>query len=206
VDEDQLGKVGPHPDLATLLGSGSAEPILGMAVNPDRVEVLQQRTFLDLPHPNARKRGRIAISSGLAIVHQGDHDILGLFEVGRAEGESRWGMMGAVTRQVSRPLREPFAMVGSVIPRTGLNVGGIPGDAEVAALRIELADGTTVEDAVSDRGFLLLALFRSPAAWAHDAVVRLLDSTGKEVASQSTYVKPELPPGMPIPRPGQPPR
>src|SRR5438874_7504580 len=126
-----------------------------MAVNPDRVEVLRQRTFFDLPHPNVRKGGRIAISSCLAIVHQGDHDILGLFEMGQVEGESRWGMMGAVTRQLSRPLGEPFAMVGSVIPRTGLNVGGILGDAEVAALQIELADGTTVEDGVSDRSFLL---------------------------------------------------
>lgn len=198
------GASGPHPDLAARIAASVAD-IAGGRCGPDQVDVLQQRTLFDRPHPRRDRIGRLAISSCLAVVRGAGRgaDTLVLAEAGRADGEEEWRLMGYVSRGIGGPgpTREPVAAALSVMPGAGLNFGAVIADPHIATLRIDLADGTTIEDAIIDGSTLALAPFDSPAAWAEDATVRLLDRQGKELLSQAVSVNPAPPPGTPIPRP-----
>lgn len=190
------GTAGPHPDLTALIVASLNAMGQGAAVGPTQLVVLQQRTFADLPHPHPRVGGRTALASCLALLHGAAQDTLVLFEAMRPTGADAWGPGGNLTTMaVGVPQRRPCTAVGSVIPRTGLNVGVLIAADDVAAVRIELADGTSVEDTPSRRSIQVVALFRSPAAWAADAIVRVLDSAGQELATQRLAVAPGRPPG-----------
>lgn len=163
--------------------------------HPRASDGAQRRTFAELPHPHPLVGGRIALASCLALLHGTAQETLVLFEAMRPTGAADWGPGGNLTTMAVDARRRPFTAVGSIIPRTGLNVGVLIAAPDVAAVRIELADGTSVEDTPSRRSIQVVALFRSPAAWAGDATVRVLDSAGKELATQRLAMSPGGRPG-----------
>lgn len=204
---DPLGKAGSHPDVRELLAVSLSENFrkAGIPATPSReqLEVLQQRTFLDRQHPNRRIGGVVAITSCLAVLRSGaklpsgarldDHLIL--FEALRPATTSGWEVVGVTGKGLGDPPLLPF--VGALmVTRNGLSCGAYVSDPRVATQRVEFADGTIVEDGVENRSLHLFIPFSSPAAWARDAVVRLLDSSGAEVVAQQVYMKPEAPPGI----------
>jgi len=190
------GAAGPHPDLTALIAASLNALGRGATATPAQVTVLQRRTFAELPHPHPRVGGRIALASCLALLHGTAQETLVLFEAMRPTGAEDWGPGGNLTTMAVDARRCPFTAVGSIIPRTGLNVGVLIAAPDVAAVRIELADGTSVEDTPCRRSIQVVALFRSPAAWAGDATVRVLDSAGKELATQRLAMSPGGPPGL----------
>lgn len=193
MNTDSQGTIGPHPDLSLVAADALSMPERDFMVSPAQLSHLQQRTFYDLSHP--RSGGRVAVSTCLVMVQHGQQNILALVEAAREAPDGRWFSIGTTTKPLDNP-QQPFVAVGSVLPKTGLNVGVYATDPQVRTLRIELADGTVAEDTASNSSLHVFVPFRSAAAWSADAIVRLLDPSGNELVSQRTYVNPSPPPGL----------
>lgn len=193
---DPLGQVGPHPDIVASIAAGLNAVDSGADVRPEQLTLLSQRTFHDLPHPRTNKP--FSVTSTLSILNQGEQSALILCQLGREEGKDRWRLMSVVTADLGRPSQAfPFVTTLNVLPKIGLAVGLVgPGSQGAAALRIELADGTIVEDAIAGTHLQLFVPFRSPEAWAREAITSVLDSTGNSILSQRVYVNPARPPGV----------
>lgn len=197
---DLLGKSGPHPDLSGLVISHFMRTSVNLSVRREQLEVLQQRTFFDLPHPNPqlRKSNRTSISSCLAILHlpaPGD-DLLVLCAAAQEQAQAEWLIVGSTVQEMGNPPLKPYVAVGHIMPKTALVFGLFVVNPQVAALRVELADGTIAEDSVSNKTLHLLVPFRTNAAIAREALVRVLDQGGKEIVAQRAHVQQSPPPGV----------
>lgn len=209
---DPLGKTGPHPDLLDLMATHFSESFVqagrNITIARGDLELLQQRTFFDQPHPNPRIGSRAIVSSCLAVLHPpsqaASNPALGthllLFQALQPEGTQSWSIVGSTIKGLGDPPLQPF--VGAIlVSRLGLACGAFVSNLLVARQQVELADGTVAEDTVAARSLYHFVPFHSPAAWAREAVVRLFDTSGVEIVSQQVYVRPNPPPGISPRRP-----
>ena len=192
---NENGAFGPHPDLRDLIvsdfnhyQSGSDVPI---TLSEDQIDVLQQRTFVD--HPAIQINEAEAMCASFVQLHDvppaSSRGVL-LHWASRPRGSIEWQTASYTAKsfpETERPL--PFEEVTLAGPAFGIACGVqvVEAGVDITRLRLELSDGTILEDTSASGNLLLFApqqaKWSQPEGWSdeHAPLVRLLDSESNDV-------------------------
>lgn len=186
---DPLGKAGPHPDLLAEFADGLSRIVVKgkpLQVEQRQLEVLQQRTLVGRPQVGAPEKRTASISSCFVLLHDVPPDNtkgLGICFAFQEDPSSPWRVTMHQARSMPYPPPKPFEMMQIIDPLIGIAFGVQVYNPGIAALRAELADGTVLEDRVSNQSLCLMLPVYAPDGWADEEapVVRLLEESGRDL-------------------------
>ena len=176
------GRDAIHPDVTALLARTLTEWGSHGTVTAEQIEILQQRSLYGA---DTAFDTREAESVGLAMLRRasqpGDRDLILVFLCVLRERDGEWNLAGATTIDLVSP---PLPHAGGLLlgPRWVI-CGSVVSSPEIGAVRATLPDGAQFEDTVADRGFLLFAPLRTPAAQAGTFTIQILDRAGGELTA-----------------------
>ena len=179
-----LGEQGPHPEVVTHL----VEQLAG-----GEVQILQQRTFYDVPWSQWSKDGTITksgtldVSAGIAISapRDGPRQLIG-YAATRQPGRERWGIAQTSTGPIANRRWQP--LTGCFLSARGIwtGIGGLVHaprfySPKIGSVRITLADGQMFEGTVTDGSFLVLAPSDSAEVWSSWMNVEYYNTKGRKI-------------------------
>lgn len=206
---DPIGRAGPHPDLVQLVVDhlersrqrramervASERRVSLSPVTTGQIEVLQQRTFQN--HETLRF-GRRSESAWLALLRQ-EETLFVVLCLAASENNTNWRIAQLSVRllAVGNPPELPPYFQTALGGLGRYVLGVLVRSPEVTKVRLKLADGTILEDNVSNSSALLFVTFRSAEQWSGEATLEILDRGGRLILSERKWVHPDAnPPDM----------
>lgn len=187
-----IGRDGPHPDLIREFLREAAMLKSERRVTASDLRVLQRRTLADLPRPFDLE-GNESVSVVFAMspaAGTDDIDHLIVYVARRVDGDDRWKTAGSVYKPFRADATTPWTGAITIDARQALTVAAIVYQPEIDALQIELPDGTVFEDQAGEGSVLIYAPLRSPDRWSGEAIIRMIDRSGKTIEATPIPLNP----------------
>ncbi len=195
MEHDPIGKNSVHPMIMDLVLANihrmSARREDWANVRADDVTVAQQRTFDGLVDRIAGVGASHTISLSnalLSVTHPHGRDIV-VCEFSKRSDVSEWRWEGCAAKPFSTQAANPYIPL-SMVNERGLSLGFVMLNGGFGSVRIVFADGSEMEDTVTNEYVLFYVPYQSDAIGAEPADAWMYDKTGREILSGKVRVRP----------------
>jgi hypothetical protein len=191
-----------QPDLRHVVAESVNEVLMGpnvpeehrltRRVTPDRVNIACQRTWRDVRTANSKLDGS-NFSACVALISDAEDAYSWFLLTVSLDGEDKWQPVASQggTKLVDGEPKPGGFLIG---PGSHVCIGGIDAIPDGETVQIELADGSSYKDELSDGCCIVFAPITTPPTPDDHFTVRYLGPDGSELSSETHWIGDGKPP------------